>query len=107
MPLSQKPMEDWRRRSLIVETKIVDQSKTTFENLKFSKMMTEDMEGKRVGIATSNFHIYRSVKLAKHLGYKKVFPMPAGCNFIYFLNYMVREFFAVLLMVYRLKKNRA
>lgn len=74
---------------------IEDQSRTTKENLEFSKKFLKRGE-KKVGIVTNNFHIYRAVKLAKAAGYKKVYGITAGCDPILFINYMVREFFAVI-----------
>lgn len=76
---------------IVMEEKL----KTTKENLEFSKELSKRGE-KKVGIVTNNFHIYRAVKLAKTVGYKKVYGITAGCDPVLFFNYMVREFFAVL-----------
>lgn len=78
-----------------------DRSKTTKENLEFSKKFLKRGE-KKVGIVTNNFHIYRAVKLAKATGYKKVYGITAGCDPVLFFNYMVREFFAVILLYMKL-----
>ena len=48
-----------------------------------------------VGIVTNNFHAYRAFALARRLGYERVLPVPCGCPPVLFVNYMVREFFAV------------
>lgn len=90
----------------VPEERIVmeDKSRTTEENLKFSKELLKRGE-KKVGIVTNNFHIYRAVKLAKSIGYKKVYGITAGCDPILFLNYMVREFFAVLWLYIKLARK--
>ena len=84
-----------------------DKSTSTYENLTNSLEVVDDVRNKKVGIVTNNFHIYRAMKMAKHIGYKKVYALPASCNMVFFVNYMVREFFSVLLMMYRMWKKRA
>lgn len=80
-------------------------SKTTYENFRNSMRQYPDLTEKRVGVVTSNFHIYRSMKIAKSLGYKKVYAIPAKTNIVMFLNYMVREFFAILFTLIEYKKK--
>ena len=58
-------------------------STTTEENLKFSAEYISDLKIP-VGIVTNNFHMYRA---------------PAGCPPVFFINYMVREFFALAKMM--------
>ena len=60
----------------------------------------------KIGIVTNNFHIYRAVKLAKSIGYRKVYAITASSNLAVFPNYMVREFFAVLALFLRLRKHK-
>lgn len=72
-------------------------STTTRENLEFSAQFIGDLE-KPVGIVTNNFHMYRACMYARSLGYRHPVPVTAGCLPILFVNYMVREFFAVLKM---------
>lgn len=68
-------------------------STTTRENLVHSSRYIQDI-AEPVGIVTNNFHIYRAMKIAKTLGYRKVQGIVATSNPVLFLNYMVREFFA-------------
>lgn len=75
-------------------------STTTEENLRFSAKFVSDMN-KPVGIVTNNFHMYRACRYAKKLGYQKPRAVTAGCHPAFFLNYMVREFFALLKMALR------
>ena len=72
-----------------------EKSRTTRENLAFSRQLLKRNENE-VGIVTNNFHMYRAIKLAKLEGYKEVRGIVAGCDSVLFLNYMVREFFAIL-----------
>ena len=71
----------------------------------FSKQFIDNLEKDSVGIVTNNFHIYRAMKMARILGYKKVFALPATTNLVVFPKYMVREFFALLKMPFELKKS--
>lgn len=82
-----------------------DQSRSTEENLRNSlSYMANDKEA--VGIVTNNFHMYRAAKLADFVGYRKVTGISAGSDLVLFLNYMVREFFAVLYMYFRFGRKR-
>lgn len=74
-----------------------EQSKNTYENLKYSALLTDSMDD-RIGIVSNNFHIYRSLMLGRQIGYTRLYGIAAGCNPVLFLNYMVREFFAVMKM---------
>lgn len=69
-------------------------STTTKENLFFSKKLFT-AEFVNVGIVTNNFHLYRSCACARRLGYRKVYPISAGCRKSLFLNYLMREVFAL------------
>jgi len=79
------------------------ESTSTYENLEKSLQFAEKRE--KIGVVTNNFHIYRAMKLAKYLGYEKVYAVPASCNPVMFPNYMVREFFALIKMYYRVLKK--
>ncbi len=80
-----------------------DKSTTTCENLLFSRQFITNIEKNKVGIVSNNFHIYRAIKMARFIGYKKVFALPASTDKVLFLNYMVREFFAFFIMFHELK----
>ncbi|MCI9228559.1 MAG: YdcF family protein [Dorea sp.] len=69
-------------------------SRTTKENLEFSRAYIEDL-GDPVGIVSNNFHLYRAICYAKREGYLRPCPVAADCHPLLFLNYVVREFFAV------------
>lgn len=71
-----------------------DRSVNTRENLLNSQAFL-NKEQERVGIVTSDFHLFRSLYLAKKMGYQKSFGIPAKSSGLFFVNNMVREFFAI------------
>lgn len=77
-------------KRLIVE----DRSATTVENLDFSRQFLEQ-ETDSVGLITNNFHIYRSVRIARKAGYHRVCGIAASSGPILLPHYLVREFFAL------------
>lgn len=70
-----------------------DKSASTKENIEFS--MKYVREGARVGVVSSNFHVYRASLVCSKLGYD-VEGIAAGSDRILFVNYMVREFAALV-----------
>ena len=72
-----------------------DQSRNTRENLEFSATYIEDC-ARPVGIVTNQFHMYRACLYARKAGYQRPQRLCAGCQPVLFVNYMVREGFAVL-----------
>lgn len=75
-----------------------DKSTNTGENIDFSMALIEAREGgnnPKIGVITNNFHVYRAVKICKKKGYE-VNGIAAPSDGILFINYMVREFFAVV-----------
>ena len=72
-----------------------DQSTSTKENLRFSRKYL-DPENTVTGIVTNDFHMFRAALIARREGYRKILRIPASSNPVFQLNYLVREFFAVL-----------
>ncbi|MGN1164838.1 MAG: YdcF family protein [Lachnospiraceae bacterium] len=70
------------------------QSKTTEENLKFSRQYIHNMADK-TAVVSNDFHVYRACCYAKKAGYEMIEPLAATTNPRLFVNYMVRECFAV------------
>lgn len=70
------------------------ESATTRENLEFSARFIKN-KSIPVGIVTNNFHSYRAYCYAKQLGYGAPKSISAGCHPVFFVHYMVREFFAL------------
>lgn len=56
--------------------------------------MEEGYEG--VGIVTNNFHVYRSVQIAKEQGLEGVCGIAADCNVWYLPNNILRECGSIL-----------
>ncbi len=89
-------MAEYLKAHGIEEERILreDRSRTTKENLEFSKAYIEDL-GVPIGIVSNDFHLYRAVCYAKRQGYFLPCPVAAECHPLLFPNYIVREFFAV------------
>ena len=85
--LVEKGMDE---KKILVE----DQSTNTVENLTFSKKMLPNVDS--VAVVTSNFHVYRSVRIARKAGYKRVEGLAARSSYLYLVTNMVREFFAII-----------
>lgn len=102
-----KAMADYLTGCGIAEERILleNQSTSTYENLANSFELVEIEASTRVGIVTNNFHMYRAMKYAKLIGIKKVYAIVASCDVVLFLNYMTREFFAVLAMLSKHRKK--
>ncbi|MDO4491390.1 MAG: YdcF family protein, partial [Lachnospiraceae bacterium] len=90
-------MAEYLRDRGISDDRIIleDQSRNTTENVRNS-MELVDLTGKRVGIVTSNFHMFRSLRLAEKQGLTDPFGIPAGSNPWFLPNNMLREFLAVI-----------
>jgi uncharacterized SAM-binding protein YcdF (DUF218 family) len=86
-------MKDYLIGRGIDESRILmeDQSTNTSENLQFSSQLYEDLSGSRVGIVSSNFHIFRALAIAKKCGYTDVTGIPADSVMLYLPNNMIRE----------------
>lgn len=73
-------------------------STSTKENFRFSRKFL-DAENSVTGIVTNDFHICRAEMIARREGYRKLIRIPASSNPVFQLNYLVREFFAILVML--------
>ena len=84
-----------------------DKSTSTRENLRFSRKYA-DVKNEKIGIVTNGFHIYRASLIAGEEGYKNICAIPASSNPVYQLNYLVREFFALLqFYVFRRRRRKS
>lgn len=72
-----------------------ENSTSTKENLEYSYKLVGDKSA-HIAVVTNNFHVYRAVSLAEKLGIKNVEGLAAPSDKRLFINYMVREFFAVV-----------
>jgi len=75
--------------------KLEDKSTNTNENLLFAKQLIETKDAK-IGIITSDFHIFRATLLAKQAGFKNPKGIPVQSNSFMKLHYVIREGFAVI-----------
>ena len=72
-----------------------DRSATTRENLLFSKRIIDAREGgKRTALVSSNYHIYRCLRLAREIGLKCT-GVGAHVALYYWPSALIREFIAV------------
>ena len=72
-----------------------DQSTNTVENLRFSRKLIPQ-EVQRVGIVTSNFHVYRSLQLAKQQGFLDPVGISADSGVYFLPNNVLRECFGIV-----------
>ncbi len=89
-------MYDWLVRAGIDGERLIleDKSTSTVENLNFSSQYLEK-EKASVGVISNNFHIYRSVAIAKKQGYENVCGIAAPSRSILQPHYLVRECMAL------------
>lgn len=72
-----------------------DNSTNTNENIKYSRELM-DVERDSIGIVTSDFHVFRSLKLAKAAGYQNVCGIAAESHLFFLPNNMLREFLGIV-----------
>lgn len=94
--------ENLFKRGINVERILREEMSTsTEENLRFSAEMIQRESGidpeNVVVLVTNNFHVYRALMLGRQVGYKKLEGLSATSNPVLQLNYLVREFFAIIL----------
>jgi uncharacterized SAM-binding protein YcdF (DUF218 family) len=76
---------------LILEEK----STSTQENLMFSSRLAPVKEA-ATGLVTQNFHLYRSLRLAKKQGYENLCGIAAPSDWLYQPHFLLRESFALV-----------
>lgn len=72
-----------------------DRSENTTQNIEFSQRLV-NLKGKRVGIVTNNFHLFRALHIAEKQGLTEVEGIAADSSPYFLPNNMVREFFGVI-----------
>lgn len=78
---------------------VEDQAKDTIQNFKFSCKMLAEFKGQSIqevlesptAVVTSRFHLRRSERLARRMGFKNIKGIPAACPAIYVPHNYVRE----------------
>lgn len=86
--LMQKGIEEER---IVLEAN----SRNTNENLKLSSELLNLQEDK-VGIVTSNFHVFRALQIANKQGYNEIYGIAAPSHLGLLFTNLVREFFAIV-----------
>lgn len=71
-----------------------DQSSTTYQNI-HNSMQLFDAETARVGVVTNNFHVFRSVHIARKQGITHACGIASGSNVRYLPNNLLRESFGI------------
>lgn len=72
-----------------------DQSKTTMENLKFSKSIIDSREGRKyTALVTSNYHVYRALRYCRRVGLKCK-GIGSHVAFYFWPSALIREFIAI------------
>ncbi len=91
-------MKDYLVAKGIDESRILmeDQSTNTSENLQFSSALYPELTDSRVGIVSSEFHIFRALAIAKKCGYSDIYGIPARSVRLYLPNNMIRESVGIL-----------
>ena len=84
----------------IAETRVLleDKSRTTDENLKFTKALIiarEGMPAHSIAVITSDYHLYRAKQIAGKY-YPQVQCLAAESALMLKINYAIREYFAVI-----------
>ena len=91
-------MKEYLLEHGIPETHILpeDRSRTTRENLVFSKALIDGAGGetKRTALVSSNYHVYRCLRMAREIGLKCT-GIGADVAFYFWPSAMIREFVAV------------
>ena len=72
-----------------------NQSTDTSENMRFSKALIPEST-KTIGIVTNNFHIFRSLAIARKEGLENISGVPVATSLISYPHYMMREFVGVV-----------
>lgn len=88
------------KRGVAAERILVeDQALDTIQNFQLSCKMLEEFKGASTeeilntstAVVTSRYHLRRSERLARRMGFKNIKGIPAGCPVIYVLHSYVRE----------------
>lgn len=90
-------MNDWLVDKGISQDQIImdEKAENTYQNIENAKNIIGD-ESKLTAIVTSDFHIYRAMRLARNQGYENITGIPAFTRKTLLPNYYLREVAAVI-----------
>ncbi|MCI8576162.1 MAG: YdcF family protein [Lachnospiraceae bacterium] len=92
-------MQDYLAQAGISRSRTIleNRSTSTVENIAFSRILIEEQDRTaRVGILTSNFHLYRARKVAAHQGMQNISYIASESDRILFLHFCIRDGIAIL-----------
>ncbi|MCD8370065.1 MAG: YdcF family protein [Clostridiales bacterium] len=97
-------MRDYLLAAGVSEERLIleEQARNTAENLKYSKEILDQKMGgadpdyERVGILTSNFHLFRARRIAAKLGMENVQGIASGSDPVLLVHFCVRDGIAIL-----------
>ena len=90
-------MAVYLRENGIPDGKIImeDKSTTTFENLKYSKKILDEQEGRKyTALVTSNYHVYRALRYCRKIGLECT-GIGSHVAMYYWPSALIREYVAV------------
>lgn len=90
-------MEKYLLDLKIEESKIIkeNQSQTTYENIYFTSQIISTNDS--LLIVTSNFHLWRAMRLAKNIGLNNIYGLASPTDIVLVPYYYIRESGAVIL----------
>ena len=96
-------MEKYLIENSVDKSKIIKEEKasSTYENMKFSKEILDDYfeNDYSIVVITNNFHIFRSVNIAKQAGFSKITFFHAKLPWYNLISCYLRESLAVMKMI--------
>lgn len=78
-----------------------ERSTSTTENIAYSKVLLQQkqsgqQDSARIGVLTSNFHLYRAVKIAQKQGIGQLYGIASESDRVLFVHYCFRDCIAIL-----------
>ncbi|MBU0437738.1 YdcF family protein [Staphylococcus succinus] len=95
-----RAMANYARDKGVPNNQIIEEteSKTTYENLLYSKKKMEKLlKNYNCIVVTNNFHVLRAVLIAKKMGIK-IYGVGSNTKFYFWINAFIREYIAILSM---------
>lgn len=84
------------------QLRLEERSASTTENIAYSKILLEQEQKQnqsrplRIGLLTSNFHLYRAEMIARKQGFGRIYKIAAESDRVLFIHYCLRDCAAIL-----------
>lgn len=90
-------MAEYLKKKGLAEERMIleDESKNTYENIAFSREKLDEQNGNIV-LVTNNFHVFRSIRIARKQGLKNVEGLGASVKWYTVPNLYLREAVAII-----------